>query len=52
MVESAWEAPDRDALRTVVSMEFPDHIDAVMDRVEGAVIPYHFAVHHYSPTVP
>jgi len=52
VVESAWEAPDRDTLRTVVAMEFPEHIDAVMDQVEGTVIPYHFAVHHYSPKTP
>jgi len=47
VIESAWEAPSREALRRVVEMEFPDHVQAVMDQVEGAVIPYHFAVHHY-----
>lgn len=47
VVESAWEAPSREVLRTVVGMEFPDHIEAVMARVEGATIPYHFAIHHY-----
>jgi hypothetical protein len=46
-VESAWTAPDRDALRRVMAMEFPPGAtDAIMAGIEGASLSYHYRVYY------
>lgn len=48
VIESAWDAPDRDILRQVITMEFPaDHIDTIMSRIDGASLSYHYDVYWY-----
>jgi precorrin-6B methylase 2 len=47
-VESTWTAPDRAALRAVMTMEFPDQdIDAMMAEVSGAELSYHYRVYYW-----
>jgi hypothetical protein len=45
-IESSWTAPDRAALRKVLTMEFPGQdIDAMMSEVNGAELSYHYKVY-------
>ena len=47
IVESTWTAPDRDALRTVLTMEFAGQdIDAMLAEVNGAELSYHYRVYY------
>jgi ubiquinone/menaquinone biosynthesis C-methylase UbiE len=46
-IESTWTAPDREALRQVMAMEFPDQpIDALMAEIEGSELTYHYRIHY------
>ncbi len=45
-VLSSWSAPDRDVLRRVITMEFPERsIDAIMAEVDGAELTYGYDVY-------
>lgn len=45
-VESTWTAPDRDALRTVPTMEFSGQdIDAMIAEVNGTELSYHYRIY-------
>jgi ubiquinone/menaquinone biosynthesis C-methylase UbiE len=47
-IESTWTAPDRAALREVLTMEFSDQdIDAMMAEVSGAELSYHYRIYHW-----
>lgn len=46
-VESSWTAPDRAALRKVLTMEFPgEEIDAMLAEVYGTGLSYHYRVYY------
>jgi len=48
-VESTWTAPEREALRHVVAMEFPaGAVEAIMSEVEGAEMSYHYRMYYRS----
>jgi ubiquinone/menaquinone biosynthesis C-methylase UbiE len=45
-VESSWTAPDRQALRRVMAMEFdPQFTDAIMAEIDGAALSYHYRIY-------
>jgi ubiquinone/menaquinone biosynthesis C-methylase UbiE len=46
-VESTWTAPDREALRRVMTLEFPaQSVDAIMSEICGTELSYHYRVYH------
>jgi ubiquinone/menaquinone biosynthesis C-methylase UbiE len=45
-IESTWTAPDRESLRRVMSMEFPDAVESIMQEIEGAKLSYHYKVYY------
>ena len=48
-VESTWTAPEREALRRVVAMEFPTGaVEAIMSEVNGAEMSYHYQMYYRS----
>ena len=45
-VMSEWRAPSRKALERVIRMEFDQHADAVMNRVDGSTLRYGYRIYH------
>jgi ubiquinone/menaquinone biosynthesis C-methylase UbiE len=46
-VESTWTAPDRDALRRVMAMEFASQkAEAIMSEIVGTELSYHYRVYY------
>jgi ubiquinone/menaquinone biosynthesis C-methylase UbiE len=46
-IESTWTAPDREALRRVLTMEFPGQpVDAILAEIDGAELSYHYRVYY------
>jgi ubiquinone/menaquinone biosynthesis C-methylase UbiE len=46
-IESSWQAPDRDALRQVMRMEFPaEATEAIMAEVNGSELSYHYRIYY------
>jgi ubiquinone/menaquinone biosynthesis C-methylase UbiE len=46
-IEASWTAPDREALRRVMGMEFPGQpVDEIMSDINGTKLSYHYRVYH------
>lgn len=47
-VHSYWRAPDRDALKQVIAMEFPKkHVESIMRDINGVELSYVYTIYHY-----
>jgi SAM-dependent methyltransferase len=44
-IASCWRAPDRATLRQVMAMEFPGNEDAILSKIAGAELSYHYDVY-------
>ena len=46
-IESTWTAPNREALRQVMTLEFPaQSVDSIMSDICGTELSYHYRVYY------